>query len=60
MIKFRTAVCAREVPKVLSPTGKAIKKGATIEFVKLVFNNGEGQLVLADGNRIPDIFFNVN
>lgn len=54
---MKTATCVREVPAILSPTNKPIGVGERLEYTKIFFDNGEHHLKLANGDRVPSIFF---
>ena len=54
---MKTAICDRAVPAVLSPTGKRIEVGETVEYKKEIFSNGEHHYVLANNTQVPSIFF---
>jgi hypothetical protein len=55
---MKTATCVRTVPAILSPTNKPIEVGEKIEYTKIFFDNGEHHFKLANGNRVPSVFFN--
>lgn len=55
----RSAVCTRRVPSILSPTGEPIEVGESIDYLRLAFRNGENHLVLANGQDVPHVFFDM-
>ena len=57
MSKAKVAVCKRAVPACLSPTKQPIGVGQKVEYTKIFFDNGEHHLKLANGDRVPSVFF---
>ena len=57
--RSKVATCVFPVPACLSPTGAVIEVGQKLEYVRCANQCGEGLLVLADGRRVPEIFFDV-